>query len=71
MARNPPERYRSVAEMKADVDAPEKVHVTGRASRLTVPVPWKRRWRVVRGVLLAMLIPIVLFYLFFLMLSRR
>ncbi|HEV3217163.1 MAG TPA: protein kinase [Vicinamibacterales bacterium] len=71
MARNPPERYRSAAEMKADVDAPEKVHVTGRASRLTVPVPWKRRWRVVRGVLLAMLIPIVLFYLFFLMLSRR
>ena len=71
MARNPADRYRSAAEMKADVDAPSHVHVTGRASRLTVPVPWKRRWRVARVVLLSMLIPIVLFFLFFLMLSRR
>jgi serine/threonine protein phosphatase PrpC len=71
MARNPADRYRSAAEMKADVDAPENVHVTGRASRLTVPVPWKRRWRVARVVLLSILVPIVLFFLFFLMLSRR
>jgi serine/threonine-protein kinase len=71
MARNPADRYRSVAEMKAEVDAPEKVHVTGRASRLTAPVPWKRRWRVARVVLLSILVPILLFFLFFLMLSRR
>jgi serine/threonine protein kinase len=71
MARDPADRYRSAAEMKAEVDAPETVIVTGRASRLTAPVQWKRRWRVARVVLLSALLPIVLFFLFFLMLSRR
>ena len=71
MARNPADRYRSAAEMKADIDAPEKVHMTGRASRLTAAVPWKRRWRVARVVLVSILVPIALFFLFFLMLSRR
>jgi serine/threonine-protein kinase len=71
MARNPADRYRSAAEMKAEVDAPETVQVTGRASRLTAPVPWKRQWRVVRVALLSILLPVALFFLFFLMLSRR
>jgi serine/threonine protein phosphatase PrpC len=71
MARDPADRYRSAAEMKAEVDAPETVIVTGRASRLRAPVQWKRRWRVARVVLLSALLPIVLFFLFFLMLSRR
>ena len=45
--------------------------VSGRAHRLTVPVLWKSRWRTVRMVLIIALIPVVLFFLFFLMLSRR
>jgi hypothetical protein len=53
------------------VDAPEQVAVTGRADRLQKPVRWRSRWRNVRIVAISILVPVVLFYLFFLMFSRR
>jgi len=71
MAREPADRYQSAAEMKAAVDAPEQVAVTGRADRLQKPVRWRSRWRNVRIVAISILVPVVLFYLFFLMFSRR
>jgi serine/threonine protein phosphatase PrpC len=71
MARDPNDRYPSAAAMKADVDAPDAVVVTGRADRLQAPKPWKGRWRNARIVALSILVPIILFYLFFLMFSRR
>jgi serine/threonine-protein kinase len=40
MRRNPAERYPSVAAFQADLDEPERVHVTGLSSRLQAP-----RWR--------------------------
>ena len=40
MRRDPAERYPSVAAFKADLDAPERVHVTGLSGRLRAP-----RWR--------------------------
>jgi serine/threonine protein kinase len=40
MRRNPAERYQTVAAFKADLDAPERVHVTGLSGRLRAP-----RWR--------------------------
>jgi hypothetical protein len=57
--------------MKAALDAPEQVVVTGRAERLQAPVIWRRRWRSMRMVAISILIPVILFYLFFLMFSRR
>ena len=42
-----------------------------RAERLQAPVRWKSQWRNVRMVAISMIVPIVLFYLFFLMFSRR
>jgi serine/threonine-protein kinase len=71
MARDPGERYESAGALKHDVDNPSQVVVSGRASRLVVPRAWKSRWRKVRIALLVALVPIVLFFLFFLMLSRR
>jgi serine/threonine protein phosphatase PrpC len=71
MAREAADRYPSAGAMKSDLDDPARVVVTGRASRLTVPVVWKSRWRTVRVVLLVALVPIALFFLFFLLLSRR
>ncbi|HXD73801.1 MAG TPA: protein kinase [Vicinamibacterales bacterium] len=71
MARNPEDRYASAAAFKADLDRPEHVHVTGRASRLQVPVMAKRTWRIVRIALLTALVPIALFFLLFFMLSHR
>jgi serine/threonine-protein kinase len=71
MERNPDDRYASAAAFKAELDAPENIHVTGRASRLQAPVMAKRTWRIVRIALLTALVPIALFFLLFLMLSHR
>jgi serine/threonine protein kinase len=71
MARVPADRYESAAAFKADLDAPEHVAVTGRANRLQVPVMARRAWRVVRIALLALAVPIVLFFLILFMLTRR
>ena len=71
MARDPDDRYASAAAMKADLDSPDRVTVTGRAERLRAPTPWKSRWRHVRVVAISILVPIILFYLFFLMFSHR
>jgi hypothetical protein len=71
MARNASDRYQSAAEFKADLDAPGQVKVTGRASRLQVPVAARRVWRVVRMGLIVAAIPVILFFLIFWMLSRR
>src|SRR5215831_392277 len=71
MARNPGDRYESAAAFKTDLDAPERVHVTGRANRLQAPVMAKRAWRVVRIALLAIAVPVALFFLILLMLTHR
>jgi serine/threonine protein kinase len=71
MARDPADRYPSAAAMKTEIDAPERVHVTGRASRLKVPVLSRSRWRMVRMVLVGLLVPVALFFLFLFMLTRR
>ena len=71
MARNPADRYASAAAFKADLDAPDQVHVTGRANRLQAPVLARRAWRVVRIALLAIAVPIALFFLILFMLTHR
>jgi serine/threonine-protein kinase len=55
MQRNPADRYASAAAMKAELDAPEKVHVTGYCHRLRPP-KWRLSLRgtpVIAGLLLA------------------
>jgi len=71
MARDPADRYESAAAFKADLDAPDGVHVTGRANRLQAPVMARRAWRVVRIALLAVAVPVVLFFLILFMLTHR
>ena len=56
LQRDPANRYQSVAEMKADLDAPETVRVTGYADRLVAP-RWRLGFRetpVIAGTLLAL-----------------
>ena len=60
MARNPHERYHSALEMKNDLDAPEKVEVTGRAHRLQTPRIWRSRWRQIRVAVFAAGIPVLI-----------
>jgi serine/threonine protein kinase len=61
MARNPAERYATALEMKHDLDNPEQVQITGRASRLIAPKAWKARWRAGRLAALAVVIPVIIF----------
>ena len=57
-------RYPSAAAMKAELDAPDEVVVTGRADRLRPPAQWTGSWRPPRTVVFA-LIPIIVFGLMF------
>jgi serine/threonine-protein kinase len=65
MARNPADRYQTAMDMKNDVDHPDKVIVTGRASRLEAPAVWKSRWRSARLVVLAVGIPVLIAVIIF------
>jgi serine/threonine-protein kinase len=61
MERNPYDRYPDARAMKAELDAPETVPLTGRHERLKPPVLWRTRWRMIRLVVLAVLLPIIAF----------
>lgn len=66
MARDPAQRYQSAWQMKTDLDHPDAVEITGRAHRLTAPVPWKGQWRGVRLAVLGVAVPVVIFVAFYL-----
>ena len=71
MERDPFKRYPSAAAMRAELDAPETVQVTGRHQRLRRAAPWKRKFRRVRMYVIAFLAPVVLFLLLWFVLSRQ
>jgi serine/threonine protein kinase len=52
MEREPGNRYPTAASMKAELDDPAKVTVTGRCDRLQSPTPWKRGWKKARWIVL-------------------
>jgi serine/threonine protein kinase len=71
LARDPDDRYETATAMKADLLAPERVRVTGRADRLKAPSPLgSPYWRVARIVLIALVVPVLLFFVFLLMFKR-
>jgi serine/threonine protein kinase len=70
IARDPADRYQSAAEMAADLVAPGQVRVTGRAERLIVPSLPSRSWKIVWVVAIALLAPVILFFLFLLILRH-
>ena len=67
MARKPEDRYQSAGEMKADLAAPDKINLTGRAESLVSPSNWQVRWQQLHLVVIAALIPIVLVALLFIL----
>ena len=70
MERDPAKRYPSASEMKTELNAPDRVVVTGRAERLQAARPWKGQWRWLRPYVLAALIPIVLVLLFLILAAQ-
>jgi serine/threonine-protein kinase len=60
MARDPADRYPDAAAMRADLDHPDAVEVTGRASRLVEPNPIGTSWRKYRLIALAVGLPLLI-----------
>jgi serine/threonine-protein kinase len=65
LEQRPENRYASAAAMKAELDAPEKVEVTGRWERLRPPAEWKGGRRYLWIIILA-LVPFAIFGLLYL-----
>jgi serine/threonine protein kinase len=68
LRRNPAERYPSAAAMKADLDAPERVAVTGLADRLRPVTRWRRGLRLARYIATFVVLPVVSQIVLFLLL---
>jgi serine/threonine-protein kinase len=71
MEGDPAKRYPSAAAMKAELDHPETVPLTGRHQRLRRATPWKRKYRQLRMYVIVGLAPVILFLLLWLVLSRQ
>jgi hypothetical protein len=71
MERDPRDRYQSAATMKADLDNPDAVQLTGRCDRLQAPTLWKRGWKKILWIFLAVSIPLAVFVLVLLLILHR
>jgi eukaryotic-like serine/threonine-protein kinase len=75
LRRNPAERYASVAELKADIDRPAEVRVSGLAAHLIAVTRWRKGVRWARYLLLVGVAPlaflVVLFRLLWWALERK
>jgi serine/threonine-protein kinase len=67
MERDPRKRFQSALEMKAQLEDPSLVKVTGRHHHLRAPKVWSAHWHGNRLVILSAAFPIVLFLLMFLL----
>lgn len=61
MEREPHRRYQSAAAMKAELDDPESVKLTGRHHQLISPKIWKARWQGSRLIILSAALPLLVF----------
>src|SRR5580700_6428055 len=61
MEREPTRRYPTAAAMKAELDDPESVKVSGRHERLQSPKVWKTRWQGIRLIVISAVVPIAAF----------
>jgi serine/threonine protein phosphatase PrpC len=71
MEQDPFKRYHSAAQMKVELDAPNKVQLTHRHQRLRRAKPWKRKLRQLRMYVMVGSIPIIMFFLLWFILSRQ
>ena len=71
LRRNPQERYPSAEALKADLDAPQSVVVTGLAEHLQPPTSWRKFARKARYVFLVCGVPLGAQVILFALLWRR
>jgi len=66
LQRDPAVRYPTAAAMKADLDAPGQIHVTGLCDRLQESTRWRRVLRLARHLVFIVVIPLAIQILLFL-----
>jgi serine/threonine protein kinase len=71
MAPRPADRYCSAAAMKAELDFPEAVQVTGAYRTPLKSSAWPKRLRVAAFVLSLLAAPVILFFVFLLLFQRQ
>jgi len=71
MAPRPADRYSSAAAMKAELDFPGSVQVTGKYKTPLKASAWPKRLRLAAFVLSLLAAPVVLFFIFLLMFQRQ
>lgn len=65
LQRDPAMRYPTATAMKADLDAPDKIHVTGLCDRLQESTRWRRGLLLVRHLVFVAVIPLAIQVLLF------
>jgi serine/threonine protein kinase len=68
MERDPDKRYATAAALKADLDHPGQVKLTGRCDRLEPSTPFKRGLRKARTIILWAVVPVIVQVLLFFLL---
>ncbi len=71
MERDPRKRYQTAEEMKAELDNPNDVQLTGRCDRLRSPSPWKRGWKKILLISVGIAIPVIILILLILLIIHR
>jgi len=71
MERDPRKRYQTAALMKAELDDPSAVQLTGRCDRLHAPTAWKQRGKKILWLVLGISIPLIIFGLVIWMIIHR
>ncbi len=71
MEREPGKRYPTAAAMKADLDNPGTVQLTGRCDRLQTPTAWQRGAKKALWIALAVSVPLVVFLLLLFLIIHR
>lgn len=59
LEREPAQRFPNVTALRAELDNPDLVRVTGRCDRVQEVAPWRRKWRQHRTLILTFAVPIV------------
>ncbi len=71
MEREPSKRYPTAAAMKAELDNPGGVQLTGRCDRLQAPSPWKQSGKKALWIVLGVAIMVVIFLLLIVLIMHR
>ncbi len=71
MERDPKKRYQKAEDMKAELDDPSKVQITGRWERLQEATLGKRQWKKYIWIALGMTLPVIILILLILLIIHR